>query len=72
MIDDAALYQKLALDNAGTDPTDLQCKVCRSFYPLNSPRVVRALKYPKGERETPDLCWVCARLHVAAHQEATS
>lgn len=66
-----AICQKLLLDPC-EDPTALQCKNCQSFYPLNSPRVRRAIETQAGDQETPELCWVCTRLHYAAQQEAAS
>jgi hypothetical protein len=66
-----ALFQKLLMEPCD-DPTALQCKNCRSFYSLNSPRVRRAIETQAGDNETPELCWVCARLYHAAHQEATN
>ena len=47
------------------DPTDLQCKICGEKYPMNSPRVIRALKGNREkplEMDTPLLCLVCTRL----------
>lgn len=66
-----ALFQKLLMEPC-EDPTALQCKNCRSFYPLNSPRVRRAIETQAGDKETPELCWVCAHLHVAAQREAAN
>jgi hypothetical protein len=53
------------------DPTTLFCTNCGEAYPLNSPRVVSALKvcnsqrkaHPQGDHPaTAELCWVCTRL----------
>ena len=66
-----ALFQKILMEPC-EDPTALQCKVCRSFYPLNSARVRRAIESQHGNKETPELCWVCAHLHLAAQREAAN
>ena len=64
------LFQKMMLEPS-EDPTALRCKVCGSFYELNTARVRRAIEDPHhGDEVTPELCWVCARLRYSAHQEA--
>jgi hypothetical protein len=47
---------------------DFTCVGCGAGFEAN-PRVARALAGSKGDPETPHLCWVCARLHVAAIRE---
>jgi hypothetical protein len=44
------------------------CVRCGSGFDAN-PRIARALAGSSGDPETPHLCWVCARLHVAAIRE---
>lgn len=55
------LYQKL---------TALTCAVCERPYPHNVARVTRQTLDPGAplDHVTPKLCWICARLHHAAHQ----
>lgn len=54
-----------------TDPTDLTCEACGENYPLNSPRVRKALTTKRAaDCEAAKLCWVCARLKYSADVEA--
>jgi hypothetical protein len=54
-----------------SDPTELHCEVCRASYPLNVPRVVRAIS-GNGAANVARLCWVCARLHSSVEVEEES
>ena len=44
------------------------CAGCGSRFDVN-PRVQRMLSSGQGDRETPSLCWACARLHHSAIQD---
>jgi hypothetical protein len=49
----------------------LTCIVCKAQFDFDDARVIRELIDPKANQnhETPRLCWVCAHLHHAAHQQ---
>jgi len=46
----------------------LYCEACRAPYDFTEARVMRNAKNPgaAASKETPRLCWVCARLHLSA------
>jgi hypothetical protein len=52
------------------DSVSLRCRVCQAPYRYTEARVMRAAINPASERSptTPKLCWVCARLHISAHE----
>jgi len=53
--------------NAEPEPTMRRCRVCRAPFSFIEARVLRQAKNPKaGSHVTPDLCWKCAHLHLAA------
>lgn len=53
--------------NAEPEPHLCHCAVCGAPFTLIEARVLRAAKDPKaGDHQTPDLCWVCAHLHLSA------
>jgi len=46
-----------------------KCQVCGTPYLFTEARVLRRAKDPRANAsyDTPDLCWVCAHLHLSAH-----
>ena len=54
------------------DPCTIPCAVCESPIQFTEARVIRYAKDPlRGNQQTPKLCWVCARLHLSAHDPDT-
>jgi hypothetical protein len=50
-------------------PEKRRCKACGAAFSFTEARVLRIAKNPKaGNRQTPQLCWICAHLHLAAHR----
>ncbi len=53
------------------DPELRSCRICKAGIRYTEARVLRNAKNPKiGSTVTPFLCWVCARLHLSAIEEA--
>ena len=57
---------------AEPEPQTLKCKVCKAPFSLIEARVLRHAKdflCHTQSMDTPDLCWVCARLHWSVVQQ---
>jgi hypothetical protein len=54
------------------EPVIPTCEVCKASYSLLEARVLREATDPRaGSPETPNLCWVCAHLHLSAALSST-
>ncbi len=52
------------------EPGARACRVCGAEFSFTDARVIRSAKNPSaGSRQTPELCWVCVRLHVSARNK---